>query len=299
MDTELSFLNKIKEKEENTRHLETEFSNILFLTKDKIQIFNKTYSIASSAYLSINNQIKVKGAGFSELSDILITKIYNEVLQKDRLKNKKAKIFFIDDSIKSIMVGGTDKRAFKYTKATTIISKAKEQLDRNNCKYEFLMGNDDDYFTIARYKITNMFNLKYNVAIEISTSISGYSSIKVTPILYNESSEIILDESGLTIEHKGDTLSKIQERMRKVLEDINKYLTNMDNINKSQLTKTKIDSICRNSGLGLNARKYILRHFKEGSVEEFVSFMQELDFSGTHGERKEIILGRIFALLKE
>ena len=145
MNDESSFIDYFINKEKETNLLEVKFKNIEFLDLNRVSVLHKTYLVSPCAYLSINNQIKVKGKGFSELPPQLVINIYNTVLKGNRLKNKLANIILEHDNIKAIMMGGNDERSFQYVKTSSIINSLKKYCEDNDYSLEFINATDDDF----------------------------------------------------------------------------------------------------------------------------------------------------------
>lgn len=285
---ELLFLNSIIEKENHTIFLEVNFGNIKFINIKELKVFNKNYPISDCAYLSINNQIKVKGRGFQDLSDDIVVNIYNQILNSNRLKEKKANVILVDNFVKAITVGGDDRRAFKYTRTSFLIRIIKERLSELGYGSEFVSGVDDDCLTVIRYKIPNIYHYAYNAAIDIITSISSYSSIKIVPVFYSLSSEIVLNDYKLSFENKGTPLIRIKEQINEVIETLESQLLNFKTLKDKDIEIETILEICSNIGVDKNVVNLIKNHYKGNNVYDFINFMQEFDY-----KNKEFILGKI------
>ena len=290
---ELLFLNSIIEKENHTIFLEVTFGNIKFVDIKTLKVFNKNYSVSDCAYLSINNQIKVKGRGFQDLSDELIVSIYNQILNSNRLKEKKANVILVDNFVKAITVGGDDKRAFKYTRTSFLITIIKERLTELGYGSEFVSGVDDDCLTVIRYKIPNIYHPQYNAAIDIITSISSYSSIKIVPVLYSLSSEIVLSDYKLSFENKGTPLIRIKEQINEVIEILESQLSTFRALRSKNIEIETILEICFNIGIDKKIINFIKNHYKGNNVCDFIDFMQEFDYKD-----KEFVLGKILNELR-
>lgn len=291
MSRETFFLSELRNLENNINILEVKFKNIQFINIDKMKVFNKIYSISDSAYLSINNQIKVKGIGFQELPYKLVVEIYNTVLNGERLKEKKANIILKDNEVKAVTVGGTDKRAFKYTRTTSIIEVLKEKLQEQDYSFEFLDGVSDDYTTIIRYKIPELFNYKYDAAINIITSYSCYSSIKIIPILFNYKKNIEIKLKEFKIENKGFPLSRIAIEFPNVLEELKKALKNTNDIDQIKI-KDNLEEICERIDIPKKLQNFILKNFEGENIRELIDFIDEIDFKD-----KEKIMGKIISII--
>lgn len=293
------FLKKLIEKENSTQLLEIRFKDISFVNIDKIEIFKRRYKVCKCAYLSINNQIKVKGRGFEDLTDDLKIKIYNQVLQSDRLKNKLANAIIIEDEVKAIMVGGDDERSFQYIKTSSIIHTIKTYLTNNGYGYDFLTGTEDDYVSIVRYKINGIYHHKYNAAVDIITSISGHSSIKLVPIIYSRDSEMELTKDAIIIEHKGFPINRVKDNLPYLIDCFSLYFSKFKTFEDDVFENkdSVIEDICFNAGLNKRTRNFILNNFNGITIKDFLNFLQEIEFRGSKGEDKEVILGRILNII--
>ena len=265
-DNEEIFLSKIIEKEKNTEIIEVNFSDILFKNIEKVNIFNKDYYLSPCSFLSLNNQSKINGIGLKDLNSDLLTQIYNQTFHSYRLRDKKAKIITYDKSIKAIMIGGDDERAFRYVKISSIVEEIKDYCQNNDIKIEFIMGVEDDYLTIIRYEITNRAaignNVSYKMAFDIITSISGYSSIKIVPILHNKKTEIELSNSQISFEHKGNPLSKLKNKLEDFFNSFTLSVSSINKLKEKEISSIDISKLCRTLNLGIKLQKFISRDFK-------------------------------------
>lgn len=297
MNNEKDFLEYLSDKDKKTNFIIVPFKDIYFEKFNQIRVNSKSYPLSSCAYLSINNQSKVKGQGVHDLSQELMRQIYNQTFSSERLKNKLAKIVLIENNVKSIMAGSEDGRGYKYTDFTEIINTFKSYCLNNeiNCFFEY--GIDDDYYCIARYMLEDLVYNNCKIGIDLTTSISGYSSIKMTPILIRNDSEIHLTEDELSYENKGNPLTRINENIYKLFDRIDYYVNNVDLLMETEISENILNNIMNSIGLGINEKKYISRNFNGTTLNDFLNYMIGLDFKNNKCDDKEDLLGKILYLL--
>jgi len=271
MDNEEIFMDLLEKVNKNTILLSSKFKFIHFDNMGTLTIKNKKYEISPCAYLSINNQIKIKGAGVREIPNDLLVQVYNAIISGDRLKDLKTNIILVDNKVNAIMLKSDDERSYQYISSYEIINTLKQEAHKKDISLEFISGVQDDYFTIIEYKIKNKLNNFCEFGIYIKNSISGYSSIHFNiTILYKN--KIFPTTIGFVLEHKGDINEKVQIGINSLLKDMTSF--DIEEKLKEPISKQYIESL----GFSKYELKYIYRHFSGATIRDFLDFCSGFDF---------------------
>lgn len=290
---EYSFYKGIQNYEKETSLVKAKGKNISFINYSNIEVFGQYHVISPCAYLSINNQIQVKGVGFSDLSEELTTHIYNEGFQSDRLRNKDFLLIFVQGLLKAIMVSGeVDGRGYSYYKTSKIIDTLIKDAKKRRISLHFEDGIFDDYYTVITYQIKKTYYPGYTFYVTLADSITGYSSIRFIPSIERGRLRVELKDDTISIEHKGD----IEHKLESVMKEIDNSFMRITKRFVEDLDKPieSIEKLCRDLGLNKRKASYVLHNFKGETLDDFLDFIKDIDFVGPSGQPKEVLLGQLF-----
>lgn len=260
-----SFMNELKEIDDQTELITSKFKDLYFENMGTLVVNNKKYEISNCAYLTINNQIKIKGAGVREIPNDLLTKVYNVIMKEDRLKDVKANIIITNNAIKGLMIKSEDERSYRYISSYRVLSIIEAEAQKNDMPIELISGTQDDCITVVDYKLNNYINDKYSLGISVKNSTNGYSSIYlILNIVYKN--KVFNTTIKEVMEHKGDIEGKIKKGLRNIFSQIR----NMD-INK-KMKEPITDKYIESLGYNKYQLKYIARHFKGTTIGDFMDF---------------------------
>lgn len=284
------FFSQLESIENNLHFIVCSFKDISFVNLNTIKIQGKNYIFSNCAFLSLNNQIKIKGLGTHDLSPTLKIQMYNEVLRGSRLGSKQACILLINNQVKNISLYTSDKRSFNYIRFSDLLAIFTFYLKDNNYIFSFNNGIIDDYISSVRYNIKNFSFSKYQLCVDIISSYSSYSSIKICPILVYKNNEIKLTEQ-LCFEHKGNPLNRIKDKLSLLFEQVDTTINTLE-LNANKLSEQSIQQLCKRVGTTKKLEKYIIRHIQGNSFNDLLEVLFSIDFAGPHGEPRADMIGK-------
>lgn len=293
VNSEQSFMDGILHYESETQLVRAKGEHLTFTDYTHLKIYNENYIVSPSAYHSINNQMQINGNGFTELSDFTKASLYNEILSNERLQNKSFLIIIVSGQVKAMMVDSKDKRSFSYIETSEVISVIKKEFDKIGIPLLFEDGIFDDYYAVATYRLRKPYYPGYSFYFMLVKSNTGYSSLKITPIVERGRLSMQFKKDELTFEHKGDMLEKVigiagtvDAAFRRITKRIKEA---------SDEKPENIYAFCLKKGINKRTAKYIYNHFQGETVLELAEFLENIDFSGPHGESKELIIGNLLS----
>lgn len=294
MNREDAFLDSIINYEKETRLIKIRGEDIVFPDYTHLKIHQDIFTVSPSAYLSINNHIQVNGQGFSELSEYTKTNLYNEVLKNPRLSQKEFLIILTQESVKAVMsYSSSDKRSYTYIRTSEVLQNIKSGFENIGIGLEFLDGVFDDYYMVATYRLRKAYYVGYSFLITIIKSNSGYSSLKVLPVIEKGRLSAHMKEDELSFEHKGDVMEKIKTIPDTINKTFNRIAKRLEDGPDDSIED--VVEFCRANGLNIRTAKYIQKHFKGNTLMELLDFLENIDFTGPKGEPKEVIIGNLLA----
>lgn len=291
--TEQSFYEGLINYEKDTRFVKISGNDLLFNDYTHLKVFNETLVISPSAYHSINNQMQISGNGFSWLSGETKTIIYNECLASPRLSEKEFLVIITNDEIKALMISSDDKRSFSPIESSLVLKIIRNGFENRNIPLEFRDGVFDDYYMVANYKLCKTYYPGYQFSITVVKSSTGYSSLKIIPIIERGRLSMQMKDDELSYEHKGDIREKVEE-IPYLIDASFERIVKRANI-KIEEEISDVYAFCVKKGINIRTAKYIKNHFKGETIQDLLTFLEDIEFTGPHGESKEVILGNFLS----
>lgn len=288
---ETAFLEGILNYEKDTSFVVIKGADLSFPDYTHMKIFNELKTVSPSAYHSINNQIQVSGVGFTDLSELTKTEIYNEVLKSERLIDKEFLLILVNDQVKAMMVHAQDKRSYSYIETSKVLDILVHEFEELGLPLVFRDGVLDDYYTVAHYKVNHFYHRSYSFSFLMVKSNTGYSSLKITPVISKGDFTVHLKLDEISLEHKGDMVEKISGSAKKLHSIFLRITKRLDELQDEPLGD--VFEFCRNKGINIRTAKFIKKNFKGDTLQELLDFLENIDFSGPHGEPKEVMLGNL------
>lgn len=291
--TEQSFYEGLIHYEKETRYVRIPGKDLFFNDYTHLKVYNEALVISPSAYHSINNQMQISGNGFSWLSENTKTIIYNECLASPRLSEKEFLVIITSDEVKALMISSNDKRSFSPIENSIVLDMIRKGFDDRDILLEFTDGVFDDYFMVANYKLRKTYYPGYQFSISIIKSNTGYSSLKIIPVIEKGRLAMQMKIDELSFEHKGDIREKVEEVPYLIDQSFERIVKRVNSKIADKISD--VYEFCLRKGINIRTAKYIKNHFKGETMEDLLSFLEDIDFTGPHGESKEVIIGNLLS----
>lgn len=250
-----SFADTLRTRESRTERLLVNTREIFFRPsnleagKVSLQIKNKIYSVADSAFVSIRGRIELNGAGLLKLPVSLLVQVLN-----DRIKDlNNVRVIIIEDKVRAILT-----TQYKVIPCIDIIQKTLQGITEKLGTYDFKCANVS--YDILKMlllfsekkkviqEIYNITNETYVPGLYLATSDTGFSANKVIPLWHTPKGILPLSYEGINMQHRGKNSS-----LENFVEDLPQLFVKFRNsmkLIKKQLTSIVDDPEKRVETLG-------------------------------------------------
>lgn len=238
-----SFVDTLKTRESKTERLLANTREIFFRPsnleagKVSLQIRNKIYNVADSAFISIRGRIELNGAGLLKLPVPLLVQVLN-----DRIKDlNNVRIIIIEEKVRAILT-----TQYRVIPCIDIVQKTLQGITEKLGTYNF-KGANVSYDTLKMLllfpekkevirEIYNITNEKCVPGLYLATSDTGFSANKVIPLWYTEKGILPLSYESINMQHRGknsslenfvENLPQLFVKFRNSMELIKKQLTSI------------------------------------------------------------------------